>query len=159
MNKDIEEYLKLPYTIELVQDLGEGWFVRVRELSGCMSQGDTAEEALVMIQEAMSLWLEAALEDGLSIPEPRPVDDYSGKFVVRLPRSLHRELSELAEDEGVSLNQLVVSALAQAAGRAQQARSETRASASIAGGGESTLSYRLISTLRDSADDQPGHSR
>jgi len=159
MNKDIEEYLKLPYTIELVQDLGEGWFVRVRELPGCMSQGDTAEEALVMIQEAMSLWLEAALEDGLSIPEPRPVDDYSGKFVVRLPRSLHRELSELAEDEGVSLNQLVVSALAQAAGRAQQARSETRATASMAGGGEATLSYRLNSTLRDSADDQPGHSR
>jgi antitoxin HicB len=70
-----------------------------------------------MIQEAMSLWLEVALEEGLPIPEPRPDEAYSGKFVVRVPRSLHRELVEMAEHEGVSLNQYINVALAHSVGR------------------------------------------
>jgi len=63
------------YTIELHQDPGEGWFARVKELRGCMSQGDTIEEVLAEIEEAQALWLETALEDGGSIPEPEcPLD-------------------------------------------------------------------------------------
>jgi antitoxin HicB len=114
--KTVEYYLDLPYTIELIKD-PEGWFVRVKELEGCMSQGDTAEEAIEMIQEAMELWLEVSLEDGLPIPEPRPDEDYSGKFVVRVPRSLHRDLVEKADREGASLNQTINVALARAVGR------------------------------------------
>jgi antitoxin HicB len=111
MEKRIEYYMSLPYTIELQQHSEEGWFVKVRELPGCMSQGDTAEEALTMIKEAMELWLEVALEDGDPIPEPRPLESYSGKFVVRLPKSLHRELVEAASREGISLNQYISVAL------------------------------------------------
>jgi hypothetical protein len=48
----------------------------------------------------------------MPIPEPRPEEEYSGKFVVRVPRSLHRELVETAEREGVSLNQYINVALA-----------------------------------------------
>lgn len=116
--KTVEYYMRLPYTIELRNDPeDEGWFVRVKELEGCTSQGDTAEEAIEMIQEAMELWLEVSLEDGLPIPEPRPDEDYSGKFVVRVPRSLHRDLVNTAEQEGVSLNQYINVALARAVGR------------------------------------------
>ncbi len=117
MEKKIDYYMNLPYTIELQQDPEEGWFVRVRELRGCMSQGDTAEEAIEMIQEAMELWLEVSLEDGLPIPEPRAEEDYSGKFVVRVPRSLHRELVDEAQRQGTSLNQTINVALARSAGR------------------------------------------
>ena len=117
MKKTVDYYMNLPYTIELQHDQEEGWFVRVKELRGCTSQGDTAEEALYMIQDAMLAWLEVALEDGLPIPEPRPEEDYSGKFVVRVPRSLHRELVEHAEREGVSLNQYINVALARSVGR------------------------------------------
>jgi antitoxin HicB len=117
MEKTIDYYMNLPYTIELQRDMEEGWFVRVKELRGCTGQGDTAEEAIAMIQEAMSLWLEVALEEGLPIPEPRPDEAYSGKFVVRVPRSLHRELVETAEHEGVSLNQYINVALAHSVGR------------------------------------------
>ncbi len=117
MEKTIDYYMNLPYTIELQRDMEEGWFVRVKELQGCTSQGDTAEEAIAMIQEAMSQWLEVALEEGLPIPEPRPDEAYSGKFVVRVPRSLHRELVETAEQEGVSLNQYINVALAHSVGR------------------------------------------
>lgn len=111
MEKRIEYYMSLPYTIELQQHREEGWFVKVRELPGCMSQGDTAEEALNMIKEAKELWLEVALEDGDPIPEPRPAESYSGKFVVRLPKSLHRDLVEAASREGISLNQYINVAL------------------------------------------------
>jgi antitoxin HicB len=117
MEKTIEYYLNLPYTIELRGEPEEGWFVRVRELLGCMSQGDTAEEAVAMIREAMRLWLEVALEEGDAIPEPRAEEEYSGKFVVRMPRSLHRELVATADREGVSLNQYINVALAGAVGR------------------------------------------
>jgi len=112
MEKTLEYYLNLPYTIELQETPGEGWFVRVKELPGCMSQGDTAQEALEMIQDAMRVWIEVALEDGDRIPEPRPEEAYSGKFVVRVPKSLHRQLVEQAEAEGVSLNQYINVALA-----------------------------------------------
>jgi antitoxin HicB len=117
MENKIDYYMNLPYTIELQHDPEEGWFVRVKELRGCTSQGDTPEEAITMIQEAMALWLEVALEEGVPIPEPRPDEDYSGKFVVRVPRSLHRELVQRAEQEEVSLNQYINVALAYAAGR------------------------------------------
>jgi len=127
MDKTIRYYMNLPYTLELRHDADEGWFVRVKELAGCMSQGDTAEEALAMIREAMRLWLEVALEEGDAIPEPRAEDKYSGKFVVRVPRSLHRELVEAADRDGVSLNQYVNVALARAPGVSAAAPADYRA--------------------------------
>jgi antitoxin HicB len=116
MNKTPKYYASLPYTIELRNTPDEGWFARVRELPGCMSQGETAEDAIANIQEAMHLWLEVSLEQGDAIPEPRLTEAYSGKFVVRVPRSLHRDLAEMAEREGVSLNQYISTALAQSVG-------------------------------------------
>lgn len=118
----VEDYLALPYTIEVVKDESgddAGWFARVVELPGCMTQADTFAELSEMIQEAMVAWIETALEDGQSIPLPRSVEDYSGRFVIRIPKSLHRELVERAEREGVSLNTLVNVALGKAVGQAR----------------------------------------
>jgi len=112
MKKSVEYYLGLPYSVELRRAPDEGWFVHVREWPGCMSQADTAAEALANIQEVIPLWLEGALESDYEIPEPRGADDYSGRFMVRMPRSLHRSLAELAEREAISLNLLVNVALA-----------------------------------------------
>lgn len=118
MSKDLDYYMGLPYTMEL-RPSGEGWFARVKELPGCVSQGATQDEALAMIRDAMRGWLAVSLEDGDSIPEPRPEEDYSGQFRVRISRSLHRKLVETAEEEGVSLNQYVGLALAEAVGARQ----------------------------------------
>ncbi len=126
MGKSIEEYMKLPYTIELRNDAEDGWFVRVKELPGCMSQGDSAEEALAMIQEAMQDWIEVALEDGKPIPEPVEEDEYSGKFIVRTPRWLHRRLVKEAEAQGISLNQYVSTALAYMVGGQMVSPAETQ---------------------------------
>jgi antitoxin HicB len=117
MDKTVDYYMNLPYTVELQRDAEAGWFVRVKELRGCMSQGETAQEAIEMIQDAMRGWLEVSLEQGHAIPEPRPEEDYSGKFVVRLPRSLHRELVDAAERDGVSLNSFVNASLGRAVGQ------------------------------------------
>jgi antitoxin HicB len=117
MEKTIEYYMNLPYTIELIPEPEGGWCVAVKELPGCLSEGDTVEEAIEMIHDAMRGWLEISLEERHDIPEPNLDEEFSGKFVVRLPRSLHRQLVETAEREGVSLNQFVNVALARAVER------------------------------------------
>lgn len=116
MEKNLDYYLGLPYTRELIPEPEGGWFVRIKEFPCCMSQGETPEEALEMITDAMAGWLEVALAHGQPIPEPREDEDYSGKFVVRVPRSMHRKLAEQAQEEGISLNQWIVAALAEALG-------------------------------------------
>ena len=119
--KTVDDYLKLPYHIEVIRDESDenntGWVAVVKELPGCITQGDTFEELGEMVEDAMRGWIEIMLEDGEPIPEPYPEEDYSGKFVVRVPRSLHRQLAEAAEREGVSLNQFINVALASAVGR------------------------------------------
>ena len=70
-----------------------------------MSDGTTLKEAYANIREAMEGWIETKLENGLAVPTPLNSDQFSGKFVVRLPKSLHARLALNAEKEGVSLNQ------------------------------------------------------
>lgn len=111
MERRLEYYMDLPYRIELIPDEG-GWFVSIPDLPGCMSQGETPDEALEMIRDAQREWLTVALRHGDQITEPRSDEGYSGKFVLRLPRSLHRTLSEEAEREGISLNQYATMLLA-----------------------------------------------
>lgn len=117
MNKDIDYYLSLPYTIELIPEDEGGWFVRVKELPGCMSEGNDPADAIEMIHDAMRGWIEATLEMGQPIPEPRELEAFSGNFRLRVPPSLHRSLTEAAADEGVSLNQHINVVLARSIGR------------------------------------------
>lgn len=116
MEKSMEYYLGLAYTRELIPEPEGGWFVRIKELPGCMSQGDTADDAMVMIEDAMRGWIEAELRKGSTIPEPRLEEEFSGKFVVRVAKSLHRKITEISTNEGVSLNQWIGTTLAEAVG-------------------------------------------
>jgi len=108
MDKNFDYYMKLPYTmiVEFVaDDTGDYYFSRVLELDGCMSHGDTREEAIINLWDAMEGWIETKLEMGHPIHEPAATDKASGKFTLRLPKSLHYKLTKEAEKEGVSLNQ------------------------------------------------------
>jgi antitoxin HicB len=119
-SKGLEFYLQLPYKVEIFPDEeGEGYTAIVPELPGCMSATDDFAELESLIHDAKRVWLEVALKHGDHIPEPMPeeVKDYSGKFLVRVPKSLHRQLSIRAEIDGTSLNQLVVAVLADSMGR------------------------------------------
>jgi len=47
------------------------WIADVPDLKYCSSHGDTPDEAIANIQDAIEGWLETARETGLPIPEPR----------------------------------------------------------------------------------------
>lgn len=121
--KDINYYMGLPYKIEIVPEESEAGFnATVRDLKGCMAFGETITEAVEALAEIKQAWFELALERGWQIPEPAVIEypEYSGKFNVRLPRYLHRELAEMAKQEDTSLNQLVVALLSEGSERRQQ---------------------------------------
>lgn len=104
--KTIDEYMKRPYRMEVVEDPIEGGFVvSFPDLRGCITSADTAEKAIEAAADAKRAWLEAAIEDGYDFPEPSADDSFSGQFKFRLPKSLHRQLSEHAKREGISMNQ------------------------------------------------------
>lgn len=104
--KTLDEYMQLPYKMEIVPDLDEGGFaISFPDLPGCVTCAGTMGEVLENAAEAKKLWLEAALEEGLKIPEPDGLEDYSGQFKLRIPRSLHRQLAERSKMEGISMNQ------------------------------------------------------
>lgn len=106
--KDLAYYMALPYTIQIrpiKDESGEYFYATVAELDGCQSTGETYAEAYESVREAMEGYLEVKLEHGDPIQEPLKDDEFSGKFNLRVPRSLHRQLVERASAENVSLNQ------------------------------------------------------
>jgi antitoxin HicB len=108
----LKDYLKLRYAITLIPE-ASGYSVEIKDLPGCISQGETLEEALEMIEDAKTAWIKVNLELGNPIPLPSTEKKFSGRFVVRLPSSLHQQLAEQAERNGVSLNQMVSTLLAE----------------------------------------------
>lgn len=114
MKKDLKYYLNLNYTIRLKNNVDESYFAEIEELPGCMTEGDTEEEALKMLADAKKVWLIAAISRNIKIPEPA-TDEYSGKFNIRVPKFLHRKLVYIAKQENVSLNTLITTTLASAA--------------------------------------------
>lgn len=116
--KDLNYYLSLNHEIKirkLTEEEGGGWLAEITTLPGCKSDGETPEEAIVNLADAKRCWIEAGLELGRSIPEPI-TDAYSGQLRVRMPKSLHRALSEKAKEENVSLNQYINYQLARGVG-------------------------------------------
>ena len=110
MNKNLKYYLNLKYTIRLKNNLDGSYFAEIEELPGCMTEGNTEKEALEMLSDAKKAWIETAITRKLSIPEP-VLDEYSGKFNVRVPKFLHRKLAYKAKQENVSLNTLITTTL------------------------------------------------
>ncbi len=118
MNRSAIDPQDYPVRLQrLPEDEGGGWLAEVPDLPGCMSDGDTPEQAVANVQGAILSWIEAAEELGRSVPAPGADEHFSGKWVIRMPRSLHRRLAERARHEGVSLNTLATTLLAEAVGR------------------------------------------
>lgn len=107
--KTIDDYMKKAYRMEIVEDKEEGGFiVTYPDLPGCISCGETIESAVANAIDAKEVWLEAAIEEGIEINEPDSLDDYSGQFKLRIPKSLHKSLAEHSQREGISMNQYCV---------------------------------------------------
>ncbi len=129
--RDLEGTMNLNYEISLHRDEEGTYFATVQELPGCMADGETPNDAVENLREAMKSWMASRIQAGLEIPEPRDTAGYSGKVLLRMPRSLHKKLSQRAAAEGVSLNQYVVSALSEACGTAAATQSWNAAAQSI----------------------------
>ncbi len=118
MTRDLTRY---PFQIRpLTPEEGGGYLISFTDFSECISDGETIEEAIANGFDALAETI-AALEDmGLPVPEPGSGGAYSGRFVVRLPKSLHARLARRAQQEGVSMNTLVVSLLAEGLARRER---------------------------------------
>ena len=111
-----ERQSQYPFTIRrLSKAEGGGWLVEFPDLPGCLADGDTIEEAVENGSDALRSWLATAKE--FTDPVPAPSAGLSGKWVQRVPKSLHAKLAAKAGKEGVSLNTLVVSLIAEGLGR------------------------------------------
>lgn len=119
MNKNLNYYMGLNYDIKirhLTEEEGGGWFAEIPLLPGCMSDSDSVDELLANLDDAKKCWINTCLEAGRPVPEPRE-ESYSGQLRLRLPKSLHRTLTERAKEEEISLNQYIVYQLARSTGQ------------------------------------------
>jgi antitoxin HicB len=116
--RDLDDY---PFEIRpLNQDEGGGFLVSYPDFNVCISDGDTVEEAIANGREALAATIEALQEGGHTVPAPNSGGAASGKFVARVPKSLHAALAARAKMEGVSLNSMVLALLAQGIGQPRQ---------------------------------------
>ncbi len=105
----LNDYLNLSYRMEIIEDPEEGGYVvTFPDLPGCLSSGDTINQAVTNALDAKRKWMQAASDEGIEIPKPDSLNDYSGQFKLRIPRSLHRSLVEHSKREGISMNQYCV---------------------------------------------------
>jgi antitoxin HicB len=110
------EYLKKPYGRTVVPESDGTFRAEIIEFPGCIATGETASEALANLEGVAASWLEATLARGQRIPEPIENAGFSGKLVVRLPKTLHKKAAHMAAREGISLNQFIVSSVAEQIG-------------------------------------------
>jgi antitoxin HicB len=114
----------------LGKDEGGGYLITFPDLPGCMSDGETEEEAIENGRDAFIGWVTAQIEMNHAVPEPTWQPEtvparVSGKFVQRVPKTLHARLVRRAKAEGVSLNSLVLSFISEGLGKKQSKTSRT----------------------------------
>lgn len=106
-----------PFTVRhLSQEEGGGYLAEAMDLNGCIADGETIEDAVHNLEDAITSWIRTSEQLGRPIPSPSDDQQFSGKWVVRTPKSIHHKLTDLAKREGVSLNTLTVSLLAERLG-------------------------------------------
>jgi antitoxin HicB len=107
------------YRLEVFRDEDGSWVAEVPELPGCVAASIDPQDLFALAEDAIAAWIEAAVDDGRTVPAPVADDEYSGRFVLRLPTGIHRRLAAQARRERVSLNTLCATALAASVGAAE----------------------------------------
>jgi antitoxin HicB len=103
---------------------GGGYLITFPDLPGCISDGETPEEAIQNGLDAVRSWLATARE--FKDPISKPGASARGKFVAQVPKSLHTRLLARAKQEGVSMNALITAYLAEALGKREARKSVGR---------------------------------
>jgi antitoxin HicB len=100
---------------------GGGFLVSYPDFSECISDGETVEEAIANGRDAVAATIAALQAKGFAVPAPNSGGVASGKFVARVPKTIHAQLATRAKAEGVSLNTLVLAFIAEGLGRRESA--------------------------------------
>ncbi len=112
-SQEVERIVARPYVRMLVPDVEDGGYTaRVLEFPGCISEGDSPDEAIANVDDALRGIVSVMLKRGDPIPGPLNEHEYSGRLNLRIPPSLHARAAERAAIEGVSLNRLLSDAIA-----------------------------------------------
>ena len=112
---NIQQY---PFEVHAIsEDDGGGYLISFPDFSECISDGETPEEAIRNGMDALDETIAALESMGFPVPEPGSGGGYSGKFIQRVPKSIHARLAMRAKQEGVSMNSLVISFLAEGLGK------------------------------------------
>ncbi len=121
--ENLDDY---PFEVRhLTAEEGGGYLVTYPDFNVCMSDGETIEEAMMNGRDALRATIESLKEGGFPVPAPG-AGPASGKFIARVPKSIHAQLTHRAKTEGVSLNMLVLSFIAEGLGRQQGPRQRGR---------------------------------
>lgn len=116
-----------PVTLRPLSDEeGGGYLAEVPDLPGCMADGETVEEAMAAIPKAIQSWIKTAKSFNDPIPEPSLAERFSGQWRMRVPKHLHAALVLRAKCEGVSLNMLATSLLAEGLGKRMSLAQKSR---------------------------------
>jgi antitoxin HicB len=122
-NSPMEDQLKYPFEIRhLSEEEGGGYLISFPDLPGCISDGETIEAAIKNGIDAVNSWIATSREFHDQIPKAGS-SQASGRFVQRLPKSLHARLAERAKQEGISMNALVTSIIAESMGKRENYKS------------------------------------
>lgn len=106
--------MKNKYSTNVVWNEEDNVFIATcTEFSLLSAYGDTQEEAMAEFQVVLEMAIESYVEDNLELPKPKLSTTHSGQFRIRIPKTLHKNLAETAEQEGVSLNTYAVSLLSE----------------------------------------------
>lgn len=112
--KTVDDYLALPYKVEVLHDEEDGYFARVVELPGCMTWTERAEVLWPMVEDAKRAWISSALEHGDDVPLPQT--ESQDVVPIRMSKELQQKLRHKATRDGITLDQLVTRTLTRAAG-------------------------------------------
>lgn len=142
------DYLKRPYTRVLRPEADGSVSAEIVEFPGCFAAGDTGGDALQNLEIVAESWILGMLAKNERIPEPlQEKEAFSGKLVLRLPRSLHKKAAFVAEREGVSLNQYISACVAEAvglgAGRARENQKAIQEAAALQDAIMTKVSYSV----------------
>ncbi|MDR2654765.1 MAG: toxin-antitoxin system HicB family antitoxin [Oscillospiraceae bacterium] len=112
-NELIEEYSakKYPFVISPYEDEGETiFFAYLPDIPAVTAVEDSLDGVTELLEDARIEWIHYAVNNNIDIPEPsqiKDLEDYSGRVTLRMPKSLHKTITDNALKEGVSLNSYI----------------------------------------------------
>ncbi|MDR3216313.1 MAG: type II toxin-antitoxin system HicB family antitoxin [Clostridiaceae bacterium] len=118
----MSEYKIVLYPVETEE--GIEWIARIPDVNNVGGSGATVEEAVKDVQNNLAFEIELLRQEGKEPPQKYSAPNYSGKISLRLPKSIHRQVAELSEQEGVSINSLITIAVSNFIG--QKAKGQER---------------------------------